>query len=70
MIFGKLIAGFGVKKSVRKIELKRSYYYSSAVSLVPVILIGMQSVGSVGFYDILLVVTFAIFACFYIMKRT
>ena len=52
------------------LTLVRSYYFSSVIGLAPVIFIGMQSVGEVGFYDVLLIVIFVSVACFYIAKRT
>ncbi len=54
----------------RPVSLVRSYYFSSVLSLAPVIFIGMQSVGEVGFYDVLLVLLFIFVGCFYVAKRT
>ncbi len=53
-------------KSISKTKL---YYYTSALALAPVILLGMGSVGRVGGIDIGLVVLFEILACFYISRR-
>ena len=53
-------------KSISKTKL---YYYTSALALTPVILLGMGSVGRVGGIDIGLVVLFEILACFYISRR-
>lgn len=58
------------KRPIRPLTLVRSYYFSSVIGLAPVIFVGMQSVGEVGFYDVLLVVLFVSVACFYIAKRT
>ena len=75
LIFGgsKLLARFSksltVKRPIAPLSLGRSYYFSSVLALVPVMFIGMQSVGEVGGYDVLLVVIFAIMACLYISKR-
>lgn len=54
----------------RPLTLIRSYYFSSILALAPVIFIGMQSVGEVGFYDVVLVLLFVAVGCFYVAKRT
>ena len=45
------------------------YYYASIVGLVPIILLGMQSLGGVTAWDILLLALFLSLGCFYIHKR-
>lgn len=45
------------------------YYYASIIGLIPVILLGMQSIGGVTAWDILLLVLFLGLGCFYIHKR-
>ena len=40
------------------------------MALAPVMIIGMQSVGEVGLYELSLVVVFLVIACVYIAKRT
>lgn len=59
-----------VRRPVRQLSLQRAYYYSSVVSLAPVMLIGMQSVGVVGIYEILLIAAFTGLTCVYIAKRS
>lgn len=59
-----------VKKPIRALTLSRSYYFSSVIALAPVMFVGMQSVGGVGGYDVLLVIFFVVIACVYIAKRT
>lgn len=66
----KIAAHFTVKKPLRPLSIGRSYYFSSVVSLAPVMLIGMQSVGQVEIYDVLLIILFVVIACVYISKRT
>ena len=58
-----------VKKPIMPLTLRRSYYYASVLALAPVMFIGMQSVGEVGFYDIVLISIFVVVACMYISKR-
>ncbi len=69
-ITGKLSSSAGMKKPVKTLPLGRSYYFASVIALAPVMLIGMQSIGRVGVYDVLLVVLFVIISCVYISKRT
>ncbi len=58
------------KSQRRPLTLVRAYYFSSVLALAPVIFLGMQSVGQVGFYDVVLVILFVGVACFYVAKRT
>jgi hypothetical protein len=69
-VIAKLIATLAIHKTIRPLSLSRSYYYSSVLALAPVLFVGMQSVGEVSVYDVLLVVLFATIACIYIAKRT
>lgn len=58
-----------VKRPLQQLSFGRAYYYASVVALAPVMLVGMQSVGEVGIYDILLILIFELIACIYIAKR-
>lgn len=49
---------------------RRAYYFASVIALAPVIIVGMQSVGEIGVYDLLLVILFVVIGCIYIAKRT
>ena len=53
----------------RRISLRKSYYYSSVISLGPTIIISLQSVGGVGFYDLGLVAIFIFLGCVYVSRR-
>jgi len=70
MLIAKISRSITVKRPMQALSLNRAYYFSSVLALVPVMFIGMQSVGEVGFYDVSLVVIFAVIACVYISKRT
>lgn len=63
------LAGFTLKKPVRPLSFRRAYYYSTILAAAPVMLIGLQSVGSIGIYELLLVVIFEVIGCVYITKR-
>jgi len=70
-IISKLASSIIVRKStIQPLPLGRGYYYSSVLALAPVLFIGMQSVGEVSIYDVVLVVLFVVIACIYIAKRT
>ena len=69
-LISKVSSSFTVKKPIRPLSLSRSYYFSSVIALAPVMLIGMQSVGEVEIYDVLLIALFVVIACIYISKRT
>lgn len=49
--------------------LRKSYYYSSVISLAPVIVASLQSVGRVGIYELGLIVLFIALGCVYVTKR-
>lgn len=78
LTFGIWFAGLVLRKLgerarlIRKpyeFGLKKAYYYSTVISLVPIMLIGMQSVGGVGPYELLLVGTFLLLGCLYVSRR-
>jgi hypothetical protein len=69
-VVGKVASSFAPQKPVSMFTLGRAYYYSSVIALAPVLFIGMQSVGEVSVYDVLLVAAFVVIACIYIAKRT
>lgn len=53
----------------KPLSLKRSYIYGSVLALAPVMMIGMASIGRLGFYELLLVAVFEAVVCFYVLKR-
>ncbi len=68
-LFRFLASGFMTRKPVQPITFRRAYYYSTVLAMAPVLLVGLQSVGSVGLYEVLLVVLFEVLACIYISRR-
>ena len=62
-------AGFSARRPVQAISFRRAYYYSTILAAAPVMLIGLQSVGSVGIYELALVTIFEVIGCIYITKR-
>lgn len=57
------------EKSLQRVSFLHAYYYASVVSLMPVMFVGMKSVGDLGVAEVLLVIVFVAAACFYIKKR-
>ena len=68
-IIAKIAGTFVTRRPIEPLSFNRAYYYSSVLALAPVLLVGMQSVGKVDIYDILLVFMFEMIACIYIAKR-
>lgn len=60
---------FTVKKPIRALSFKDSYYYSTVLAVAPVMLIGLQSVNTIGLYEYGLVIIFEVIGCLYITKR-
>ena len=58
-----------VRKPLQPLTLRLCYYYASVIALAPVILISMQSVGSLGIYEFGLVIFLVIIGCIYVTKR-
>lgn len=57
------------RKPLQPLTLARSYYFSTILALGPVMLLAMASIGSLGFYETLLVVIFLVVGTLYISKR-
>ena len=64
-----LSAAFTVKRPFPALSFKRAYYFSTVLAAAPIMLIGLQSVGSIGIYEFLLVIIFTVIGCLYISKR-
>ena len=57
------------KKSYNRLTFNSSYYYATIIALAPILLMGMQSVGVVNIYGILLVLIFVFIGCLYVAKK-
>ena len=68
-IVSHLALAFTVKKPVGAVSFRRAYYYSTVLAAAPIMLIGLQSVGSIGVYEFALVLLFTVIGCIYITKR-
>ncbi|MBP9667958.1 hypothetical protein KBD87_04120 [Candidatus Saccharibacteria bacterium] len=58
-----------VRRPLARIGLRRIYYISSVLALGPVMMIAMKSIGSLGLYEVILVVLFLAIALLYVSKR-
>lgn len=65
--FRKVFSASGGRQGM---SIGRSYYFATIAALVPVILIGLQSVGALSIYQVTLVVIFFAVGMFYVAKRT
>ena len=57
-------------KKEKTVEFKKAYYIASIAAFLPVLMLGIQSVGQLQLTDVLLVVAFLSLAIFYVVKRT
>ncbi len=64
-----LASGITTRRPAQPMPFRRAYYFSSVLAAGPVMLIGLQSVRSIGFYEIALVIIFEIVACIYVSRR-
>lgn len=65
-----LLSLFGIsKKTYNKLTFSNSYYYATIIALAPILLMGMQSVGVVNVYGLLLVLLFIFIGCLYVSKK-
>jgi hypothetical membrane protein len=62
-------SGMTARKPLRKMEFRRAYYFSTVLAAAPVMLIGLQSVQSIGVYEVILVLIFEVVACLYVSRR-
>ncbi|MGH7218212.1 MAG: hypothetical protein ACREGE_02085 [Candidatus Microsaccharimonas sp.] len=68
-LVGMLSTGMTLKKPFRTMDFKKAYYYSTVLAAAPVMLIGLQSVQSIGLYEVILVIIFEVVACLYVSRR-
>lgn len=64
-----LSANMTVRKPLRPMQFRRAYYFSTVLATAPVLLVGLQSVQTIGLADLLLVLLFEVVACIYVSRR-
>lgn len=63
---GKMLA---VRRPMSRPKFKQIYYYASVIALAPVMMLAMKSIGSLGLYEVILVLLFIGIALLYVSKR-
>ncbi len=69
-LFATFFSGVTTRRPLRPLTLRKSYYYATIVAAAPVMLVGLQSVGAVGVYEVGLVIVFVAIGCVYISRRS
>jgi len=67
-IMSRLSFVFMSRRPIEAMSLKNAYYYSTVISLAPIMLIGLNSVGAGSFYSTLLVAIFESIGIVYVSK--
>lgn len=65
----KLTQSMVLRKPIRKMTLPHAAYLASILAMAPVMIMGINSIGRVGFYEIVLVIVFVCLGVFYVEKR-
>jgi hypothetical protein len=69
LVVSRISTTFAPRKPIEGLSFRRSYYFSTVVASGPIMLIGLLSVGSVGIYEIILIIIFIVIGCLYVSKR-
>ncbi|MEI6228599.1 MAG: hypothetical protein WCP11_01060 [Candidatus Saccharibacteria bacterium] len=73
LIFNRLlIVLFRIVKSRKpfvNLGFRKTYYFAAFIAAAPIMLIGLQSVGATGVYELLLVMGFVCVGCFFVSKK-
>lgn len=56
-------------KPYQPLTLRASYYYSTVLAAIPILIIGLQSVGSMGLYETGLIILFTLIGMLYVSRR-
>lgn len=67
---GRVLARLRPDNTEGWLSMRRAYYYGTVFALGPVMIVGLQSVGGVGFYELLLIIIFLALGGVYVTKRT
>lgn len=60
---------FMTRRPIKVLKFKKVCLFSSIIAAAFVLLIGLRSVGEVGFYECMLVTLFILVSCLYVSKR-
>lgn len=65
----KILPKGAVSLAIAHVRELKLYYFASFLALMPVILLGMRSVGEIRVLDVALLIIFQVLGCFYISRR-
>lgn len=68
-IIGYVTAGFSLRRPVKQLSFRRAYFFSTILAAAPVMFIGLQSIGSIGIYEVILVLLFEVIGCLYVARQ-
>ncbi len=68
-VYAYALAGASLRRPPKVLPFRRAYYFATVLAAAPVMLVGLQSVGSVGWYELLLVGLFVVIGCIYVSRR-
>ena len=57
------------RKKTSTFTTTQAYYLASVLALMPVMMLGVQSIGRADIYSSILIILFELVACFYVVKR-
>ena len=69
-VFQSIARRFTSKRPPGRLSLLKSYYFSTVLALGPVIALAMQSIGSFGVYEAILVTVFVAIGVLYVSRRS
>lgn len=68
-VFQTIGRRFTYRRPPGRLSLQRSYYFSTILALGPVMALAMQSIGSFGPYEVVLIVLFLAVGTLYVSRR-
>jgi len=68
-VYAYAMASATLRKPPQVLPFRRAYYFATVLAAGPVLLVGLQSVGTIGWYEILLVGLFLVIGCIYVSRR-
>ena len=70
LVYGsKVVVKMSHRRQIHPLSYNRAYMVASLLALAPVMLLAMNSVGSISFREVALIALFEVIAMFYLWKR-
>jgi hypothetical protein len=69
ILCSRLATIFHTRKPFTSLCFIHACFYASIIAGAPILIIGLQSVGSIGFYEFVLILFFVSIGCLYISKK-